>query len=328
MDLSHQAVSSRLFPVSVGLRSQALKLRFVSPDMEGRFLTPTIPREQVMEIFDRRHTTGLPKPILHQSHIGESLSLIYSPFYAEKKVFDGILNEPVSQSIPDDFDADNLPGGPPTGEIRFVPTLCPNCGWDLHGDRDSIVLACKNCTSMWQGGGKGLKQIRFAHIPSATSSVVYLPFWRIKAHVDGIQLDSYADLVTVANLPRVVQPGWDTIGFRFWVPGFKVSPQTFLRLTTALTLSQPREKLDTSLPRGRVHPVNLPIGEAIESMKMTLAGFLKPKKRLVSMLSKIQVRALSYVLVYIPFTEKHHDLVQPTYRIAVNKNQLRLSGNL
>ena len=32
MDLSHQAVQSRYFPVSVGLRSQAMKLKFVSHD--------------------------------------------------------------------------------------------------------------------------------------------------------------------------------------------------------------------------------------------------------------------------------------------------------
>jgi hypothetical protein len=86
MDLSHQAIRSGMFPVSVGLRSQALKLRFVSPDMEGRFLTPTMPIDQAMDIFDSRYANGLPQPMLHQSHIGESLSLIYSPFYVGEKI--------------------------------------------------------------------------------------------------------------------------------------------------------------------------------------------------------------------------------------------------
>jgi hypothetical protein len=328
MDLSHQAVQSRIFPVSVGLRSQALKLRFVSKDIEGRFLSPTIPNDQVMDMFDQRYTSGLPKPILHQSHIGESLSLIYSPFYAEDALYDGILNEPIVKSLPDDFEADSLPGGKPRGGIRFIPTLCPNCGWDLQGERDSIALSCKNCTSMWQGAGVGLKQIRFAHVPSKEASVMYLPFWRIKAEVSHIQLDSYADLINVGNLPKVVQPGWNKIGFRFWAPGFKVPPQIFLRLTTAFTLSQPRDKLEAALPAGRVYPVNLPIKEAIESMKVTLAGFMKPKERMQSILPEIRIQAVSYVLVYLPFIERHHEFVQTKYRIAVNKNLLRLSGNL
>jgi hypothetical protein len=282
-----------------------------------------------MDIFDQRYTTGLSQPILHQTHIGESISLIYSPFYSEGKLYDGILNEAIAQSLPDDFDAERLAGGKPEGRIQFIPTLCPNCGWDLHGDRDSIVLACKNCTSMWQGGGEGLKQIRFAHVPSTETPIVYLPFWRIKADVSGIQLDSYADLINAANLPKAIQPGWENIEFRFWALGFKVRPQTFLRLNTAFTLSQPREKLEATLPEGgRVYPVNLPVKEAIESLKMTLAAFLKPKERLLSELPKIQVRAVSYLLVYFPFIEKHHDLVYPKYQTAVNKNQLRLSGNL
>jgi len=75
MDLSHQAVQSRVFPVSVGLRSQALKLKFVSPDTQGRFLSPTFALDRVMDIFDRRYTSGVSKPFLHKSHIGESQSL-------------------------------------------------------------------------------------------------------------------------------------------------------------------------------------------------------------------------------------------------------------
>ena len=38
IDVSHQAVESDYIPHSVGLRSQALKLKFVTPETEGRFL--------------------------------------------------------------------------------------------------------------------------------------------------------------------------------------------------------------------------------------------------------------------------------------------------
>ena len=41
VDVSTQAVGSQSFPVSLGLRSQALKLKFVTPETVGRFLKPT-----------------------------------------------------------------------------------------------------------------------------------------------------------------------------------------------------------------------------------------------------------------------------------------------
>jgi len=330
MDLSYQAVQSQYFPVSVGLRSQALKLKFASSELNGRILKPTFPLQNVMEIFDKRFVASLPKPILHQSHIGESLSLIYSPYYFDETLHDGILNQSVSGRLPDTFDVNSFPDEPSVGNIRFVPTLCSNCGWDLEGERDALVLCCKNCNSMWRGGKKGFKQIRYGHIPALapTDQIIYLPFWRIKADVSGIDLVSYADLVRVANLPKVVQKGWENIGFRFWALAFKVRPQTLIRLAGNLTLAQPRDKLEASLPEGKCHPVTLPVTEAVESLKTNLADYVKPRKRFLSKLQEIHVRAISYILVYLPFVENQHDLVQPNYQVAVNKNQLRLSRNL
>ena len=328
MDLSHQAIQCSQFPVSVGLRSQALKLKFVSPEIDGHFFQPTFNFDEAMEIFDQRFTTSVAKPILHQSHIGESLSLIYSPYYVDEKIYDGILNQALSGNLPETFDINQFSTESPNSKIRFVPTLCPSCGWDLEGQRDSLVLSCRNCHTMWRGKKNGLKQIRFAHIPQEGDDIIYLPFWRIKADVSGIELASYADLVRVANLPKAVQKGWDQMGFRFWALAFKIRPQTFLRLTGNLTLSQPRDQLETSLPAGKLYPVTLPVSESVESLKITLSSFMKPQKRILSTLNEIEIKPVSYMLVYIPFIEKHHDLVQPKYHVAVNKNQLKLSANL
>jgi hypothetical protein len=90
----------------------------------------------------------------------------------------------------------------------FHPTLCPNCGWDMQGRRDALVLHCKNCESMWQASKQGMTRVNVAHLPGPEDeSTVYLPFWRIKADVSGIDLNTYADLVKAANLPKVASPG-------------------------------------------------------------------------------------------------------------------------
>ncbi len=328
VDISHQAVKSSYFPVSVGLRSQALKLNFVTPESRGYFLEPAQSFKNVMNIFKHRFSASLPNPVFYQSHIGETLSLIYSPFYAEDKIYDAILNKPVTPVLPDDFDATLLQGGRPDGRINFIPTLCPDCGWDLEGRRDALVLNCKNCNSVWRPSAKGFKKLNFAILPAKEENIIYLPFWRIKADVTGIMLNSYADLVRIANIPKVVQKKWEGVKFRFWAMAFKVRPQVFLRLARNITLVQPQEKLVRKLPDARLYPVTLPIEEAIESLTVNLAGFIKPQKKLFPILRDITIIPKSYLLVYIPFVEQYHELIHSEFHLAINKNQLELASNL
>ena len=327
LDVSHQAVHSPLFPISVGFRSQALKLRFVTPDTEGSFLEPDQPFEKAMNVFEKRFKGSLPKPVFHQAHIGESLSLIYSPFYVNSRVYDAVLNEPISSSLPDDFDVSYFSAKHPDWKMGFLPTLCPDCGWDMEGRRDSVVLICKNCDSLWQPDEKGFKKLKFAHIPQKDKDTMYLPFWRIRADVSGIDLKSYADLVKIANLTTFVKQNYD-MKFSFWSPAFKVRPQTFLPLTQKMTLFQPQEKLIYELPHSEIYPVTLPFSEAAETLKINLAGFIKPRRKLLPRLSEIKIRPTSFLLVYVPFIEKTHELIGLTSNFAITKNQLKMAGNL
>jgi hypothetical protein len=328
IDVSHQAASSDLFPVSLGLRSQALKLKFITPETAGVFLKPTHSLKQIEENFDKRFDKTLPKPVLHHAHIGETISLIYAPYYIENRIFDAVLNQPVKASRTEDFDMNQLPAESPNWRIHFISTLCPHCGWDLDGERDSLVLLCKNCTSAWYPVGKKLKKIKFGKHPSPDNNSIYLPFWRIQSEISGITLGSYADLVNVANIPKMVQPGWENIDFRFWAPAFKVRPKIFMQLSKNMTLAQLHQELAEELPEHRHHPITLPVTEAIESLKINLASFVKPKNQLAEILHAIGITAKSFALVYVPFVEKHHEFIQPDLQYAINKNILALSENL
>jgi ribosomal protein S27AE len=328
VDVSQQAIISNLFPASLGLRSQALKLKFIKPEAKGYFFKPTQSFEQVVHNFETRFDKSLSKPVLHRAHIGETISLIYAPFYIQKRLYDAVLDRPVTASASDLSEIEQLAAESPDGSIHFMATLCPHCGWDLDGERDSLVLLCKNCTSAWHPFGEKLKKIRFGTLPNDDSDAIYLPFWRIQPEISGLNLTNYADLIHVANIPRVIQPGWENIDFQFWVPAFKVRPKIFLRLSTNLTLSQLQNQLDEKLPERRHHPITLPVTEAIESLKVNLASFLKPKTRLADIRPGIEIAAKSVVLVYVPFHEKHHELIQPDIQFAINKNIVALSENL
>jgi len=328
IDVSHQAVKSRYFPNSLGLRSQALKLNFVTPEISGYFLKPTFSLKKVMDIFQDRFNKSLSSSVFQQSHVGDTVSLIYSPFYKEEKIYDAVLNKAVSTIAPDDFETASLPGGSPNWHTQFIPTLCPGCGWDMEGRRDALVLNCKNCNSLWKPTKNGFKQLNFSIMQTKEENITYLPFWRIKADVSGITLKSYADLVRVANLPKAIQRNWEDKEFRFWSPAFKVRPRVFIRLGRSITLSQPMEKMHRELPDARIYPVTLPIKDAIESLSINLASFMKPQEDLFPLLKDISIKAESYILVYIPFVEQHLEFVQPTLFLTLNKNQLSLASNL
>ncbi len=328
VDVSHQAAVSGHFPVSVGLRSQALKLRFVSPDVRGYFIRPTSDASTAMAQVAQRFAQAFPPPVIHQAQVGESLSMIYAPFYFGDGLIDGILNSPTGNRLDAESLADELPGGAPDWQIHFLPTLCPACGWDMQGARDACVLICRNCQTLWRPGRDRFKRVGFARLPSRQGDTVYLPFWRIKAEIRGLALENYADLVRAANLPLAVQPGWEKLPFRFWAPAFKVRPGVLLRLARTLTLARPLAKMDDRIPEQGVQTANLPVREALDTIKIILAGFLRPASRVPDLLPAITVRPQKYLLVYLPFEARHHDLVNTDLNIAVSRSHLRLAANL
>ncbi|MGE5839832.1 MAG: hypothetical protein ACM34H_07840 [Deltaproteobacteria bacterium] len=327
VDVSQQAVTSPLFPVSLGLRSQTLKLRFVSPDHEGVFLKPKVSSKDLLRFAEETFTSSMREPMFAKAFIGDAMSQIYSPFYVTDKVFDAVLNRAVSPALPEGVDLSTVEGGKPDWRIEFIPTLCPNCGWDLQGERNALALSCKNCDSLWMSKGKGFVKLEFGLFPSETPDAVYFPFYRIRAEISGIRLSSYADLVKTANMAKVVQEGWEEKPFRFWTPAFKIRPQDFLFFSRNLTLSQPPKDYAAHLPLGEVLPVTMPFEDAVESLKIVLASFIKPPKML-HVLDEVEIKAKGLVLVYIPFQKSGNELFQPAFNLRTNKTLLQYARHL
>jgi len=105
--------------------------------------------------------------------------------------------------------------------------------------------------------------------------------------------------------------------FYFWMPAFKVQPQSFLRFAHNMTVYQPQDELLYELPKGTIYPVTLPDTQAIQSLKIHLAGFIKPKKFLEEKLREIEITHRQSLLVYVPFQNTHHELIQPDMIMSV-----------
>ena len=328
VDASIQGIPSSQFPPSLGLRGQAMRLSFVTPETPGRFLKPGVSYKAVGKIFDERFQAQGKGRVFHRAQIGETISLIYAPFYMNAgRIFDAVLNRPLTETGNDPAPK-TLPGGRPTWQTRFVPNLCPGCGWDLQGQSDSLILTCLNCDSVWKPTAEKLVRIHFGHLPREGDHTCFLPFWRIHAQVQGYPLATYTEMVRLANLPKVPQPGWDDIPFRFWAPAFKVRPRTLINLNRNLTLAQPQDEPAPSLPKGKIFPVTLPVKEAVESLTLCLASFVKPPKIMLPLLADAEITPLKFLLVFVPFEEGHHEYLQPEMKISINKNELALAGNL
>ncbi|MFH2045758.1 MAG: hypothetical protein ABIK92_11500 [Pseudomonadota bacterium] len=329
IDISLQGIKSPAFPISLGFRSQTLKLKFALPEHEAIFIKPELSVDDISHIAEKRfYPKGANKPAI-QSFIGETTSIIYSPYYLkDNMLFDGILNKPISKTLPRNFDIDLLATEKPDWTIDFVPAICPECGWNLSGEKDSLVLLCKNCNSAWQASRKKLEKTNFGCFSYAKDDLFFLPFWQIRANLSEIDLDSYADLVKTANLPKAIQKSWEKLAFKFWIPAFKLRAKHFIRLATQFTLVQPFDKIIKKVPDATMHPVTLPVTEAIESIKTVLSNFVKPKKEYFPLLPDIKITPESYSLLYIPFKKSCFDFIQPKYNISLNESILKTSGNL
>lgn len=327
LDVNQCAADVPGMPKTLGLRAQAMKLRFVSPDLTGRFVTPQHSFSETFRAFQQRASRTLPKPILYSAHLGESMALLFAPVYARDRLYDAVLDQPLAESAVAPGD-NGIKDARPDWRVRFVPALCPDCGWDLEGQRSALVLHCRGCAASWYPSGETLTRLESHCLPEAGTDVHHLPFWLITADISDIALRTYGDLVKAANLPKVVDSALAGREFRFWTPAFKLRAQAFLRMAESLTLTQIQERLTPGLPPERHHPVTLPVEEACESLKVVMAGFLKPRRRVAEMLTRIGVHPTHFRLAYLPFRDDGHDFIQVQTQLAVNKNLLSLSEQL
>jgi hypothetical protein len=333
LDISALALEGSFsgLPVSLGVRSQALPLKQITPKMAGRFLRPADRARVLDQAEQRSRRMSTPSDTGFTEHIGETLSLIYAPFYFRNgRLMDAILNRDVGPAADNGPRLNDLPGCRPEKQTRFMPGICPACGWNLEGAADSLILICRNCSTLWKPGKQELAKIQFLCAQPESKTDVMVPFWRIQARISGMPLSSMADLARLANLPRAILPEWEHQEVFFWAPAFKVRPRIFLSLASRVTLGQPDPNMGQDREiRGNIHvPVTLPVTEAVQSIRITLAGLAKPRAERLPGLTNLEITPVRATLVYLAFEDQVHDYVHKRLKAGINKNALALAANL
>lgn len=328
-DTSLLAVDAPGLPPSLGFRPQVLKLKPPAPKTSHRFLRP-------QHSFDQARRGGCreqPSPNLEEQGgpsgrgpfealIGETTQMIFAPVMTGSDgVWDAILGRPLpgtdSQSL-DRMEYDPSPGK----AIRFLPMLCPTCGWDLAGDKDTLAPVCRNCHTLWDSGTERLNSLPFGVHANGGGGDIYLPFWKLRAVTRHIQVDTLGDLVRLANLPKILPRGLHERKVEYYVAAFKVHPQLFLRLARTFTLKQPDEPLVEELPKAPLHPVTLPLSEAVEALPVLIGSLAVPRKNYLPMLPDLRFKLVGSRLVYLPFLLKGGELIQPDTGMSLSRNAL------
>jgi hypothetical protein len=132
----------------------------------------------------------------------------------------------------------------------------------------------------------------------------------------------------VTNQPKVVQEDWENQDMSYWCPAFKIRPMIFLRLLSQLTVSQKDFETEETIPKRGLYPVTMPQSEAAQSMKLTLANSAMTKRDTFPMLPQVHFAIKDSILVYLPFTDKGHDMVQERMGVSINKKSLEYGRHL
>ncbi len=151
----------------------------------------------------------------------------------------------------------------------------------------------------------------------------------MKVKIDGIQLETYADLIKVANLPKVPTEAWEHTPFYFWSPAFKINPALFLRWCKQLTMTPAEVNLTTGdFPAKTIYPVTLPVTEAAESFIITLASLMANKRRLLDLSSSLKFTLENSFLVLHPFTISPKELVHTKLGFSMDRTALNFGTQL
>jgi len=237
--------------------------------------------------------------------VGDTLSLIHLPVFQDTSLVDGLTGKVLG------------PAGIETGgltkagsHLRFASTLCPRCGWDLVGDRQSMIQTCPHCDTAWEPGPEGGRQITPHFLPASGQPALYLPFWNLRIRARGFRLQTWADLIRLTNLPRAIIPWMESTAFSFRVPAFKIRPE------------------QESLPRTPLHPVTLPREEAFQALPVVLGRLAPARKNLFPKIRGGAIRPQEARIEYLPFEESSHEYIQPEMNMAIQKRALYWSKAL
>jgi hypothetical protein len=144
----------------------------------------------------------------------------------------------------------------------------------------------------------------------------------MKPRIEGMELETYADLIRIANLPKAITPALEATSLRFWSPAFKVNPALYSRLASQMTVFQPAGDEAARLPGAPLYPATLPLREAVEGIAITIARLISAKGLHYPKLPGLKIALAESRLEYHPFLRDGNELIHPSLGTAIDRTAL------
>ncbi len=324
-DANFLSFDSLQLPHSLGLRPQAMKLNFVgNADNVGKFIVSSHKtKENILKNYKTQACA------LREVFIGETASVIYTPVYCSNgRIYDAVLKKPLDvQAKETELEEAFMAAPDEKWHVDFLPLLCPDCGADLPGEKNALILFCDNCHCAWDPSHKNFTKVKLSMWRGEGENIHYIPFWQLKVKVEGMQLETYADLIKVANLPKAPSAIWQKTPLYFWAPAFKLNPALFLRLCKQLTVTPPPKDLIADFPAKNIYPVTLPLNEALESFPVTLSSLMGNKTNIVNAEPSSSFTLEDLPLDPLPFKISTREITKEMLGISL-KSSLVIPNNI
>jgi hypothetical protein len=329
LDATFPAVGETCLPATLGLRPQAMSLRFVTSRTPAFLLAPDRGLAEALagtaDLSRLADEAVEGAPPLHREFVVETASLIYTPLVVrDGRVLDALLMRELpgcsgqAEGLLERVDRGRRRG------LKFFAALCPECGRDLVGDPRSVVFLCRSCRTGWQGSPGGLQRVPADALRAAPGTVLF-PFWRLRATISAFSLRTGGELARFANLSPGVTKGAGADPLWFWVPAFPIAPGPFLRVARQLTVAQ--LPLDAEIPEGAawgsVQSATIEAAKAFGAVKVLLAQLGQPRKEVFPLIPTIETTLEEARLALLPFAQSAGDWIQPHTGAAIARATLR-----
>jgi ribosomal protein S27AE len=316
-DKTLRASGPEKLPLTLGVRPQAMTLRRAARGVKGRFLRPLMSGDAALQKAEAlsRSFGGLQGTIVHSAFSGEARSIIYAPYHErEHALWDAVLGRR-QVAVPGDLSEQSPPEDTSSWQTTFMPALCPECGWDLPGERRSVVLHCRGCSRSWESEKGRWEGVRHDFAPGTGGS--YFPFWELRVRVEGVRPEHSQ------GLPAPTRKAWEDGALLVRVPAFGVRPRVLMRLSGQLTALPPEPGDGRETPEGVIVPVTLEKREALAMTEVVLAMLVVPKRDAYALLPNLRPRLEAARILFLPFRESGGDFVQAERKISFRKNTRR-----
>ncbi len=320
------------FPVSLGLRPQAMRLLPVTRQLPGQYIRQNVKAQKIFAEAARLTSlfnTDRKNTITHRAFIGETISRIYFPVYTHNgSLFDGVNNYEIGSSAAAKQLISNVIAFSSEWEPRFLSTICPKCGDSMNGSAGTLVMNCENCETQWYEDGGRFKAVEYRVMPALYEKAKYIPFWCLEPEVDGCRLESLADFLKLTNQPVVAQEYHYRKKLSFIVPAFKVNPTIYLNTAKNLTILQSAFENTITQRLTNIYPVTLEHKEAVQSLKSVLAASALSYRLVRGVMESMTFNVETTKLIYLPFRNAGHDLIEHHTGMSIPAAALRFGRSL